>query len=464
MTGVSSDQYQHVLKASTYKSKDDFVIAVLPIIRDLTVERAIEKEIGDRQTTKNVLSASFCTVTSQVRIVERKEKNDTSSWVLQSIGPDGVKKLQGGDEYYIEYLEVLRPSENGNGCVTAVAVVTDLHDGDYRLNFYRSVAIDGCPGSSVDRSADSQNQRLGGQLIVYLEYTCGIGRMHPPSKKEWTGGGSPRARWTHNSTYLIPAPPLVEEFPIPAIMPQKSEIPSDGNATLSTEPIFLDNYDWVVYSGDSILEQMCFAGNRSVIPFPQTLRFHERTYFNDAKYPLNMNTVERIIAEIISALQGQMRTDDNRTHWNITRALVLGSAMWDLLGTNTMVRPDPDYFHTHFEAVHHLITRLRSDLVGKNVDIFWRLPTAIHLHVTPSDSENPMFGERIKYMSTSRNLMLYQQQVQIMTALEVPVLDLYLATHLSENWLVVGDGRHYRNKYMHFVMDWFFRKKTFPQM
>lgn len=48
-----------------------------------------------------------------------------------------------------------------------------------------------------------------------------------------------------------------------------------------------------------------------------------------------------------------------------------------------------------------------------------------------------------------------------MEELEVPVLDFYLATHLSADWLRPHDGRHYEDAFNRKISDYFFEQKSF---
>jgi hypothetical protein len=47
-------------------------------------------------------------------------------------------------------------------------------------------------------------------------------------------------------------------------------------------------------------------------------------------------------------------------------------------------------------------------------------------------------------MSSSNVYHLYVRQKALMNELEIPFIDLYEATYLSGNWMMDGDGRHYR--------------------
>jgi len=205
---------------------------ILPKNPDESVMRRIQEEIGNITTAMDTLSS--CPVTAQVQITMTTDKK----WILHSKGPEGTNKTVGGDEYYIVWQPEL---DHG---IKSVAVVTDLNDGRYELDFYKSfMDMEMNKNPTVpeeDPSGTSYDSDKGGYLIVNLDYTCGIGRMPPPTKDEWEKGGSPRAEWT--SSHLVPAPPNMKEMATPKIQPYGTMLDRD--------------YADVYFFGDSTMGQL----------------------------------------------------------------------------------------------------------------------------------------------------------------------------------------------------------------
>ena len=152
-----------------------------------------------------------------------------------------------------------------------------------------------------------------------------------------------------------------------------------------------------------------------------------------------------------------------------SKALLLGSAIWDVLASPQEQRPVHRHLHQnsssdqgtsmfqdHLNACHYFITTIQKEY--PNLKILWKSPTAMHIHVV--DPENPVnhatksgssnekpttvsLLQRVRYMSSSRMYHLYQLQRNLMQELDVPFLDIYEATYLSASWTLSGDGRHY---------------------
>jgi hypothetical protein len=103
------------------------------------------------------------------------------------------------------------------------------------------------------------------------------------------------------------------------------------------------------------------------------------------------------------------------------------------------------------------------------VTLFWLLPTAVHIHRVHLLSEPllvqkaPQKIRRTKYMSASRTRQLYHHQKALLVALQesedilsVVGLDIYEATHLSADWTLPGDGRHYRPELNQLMLSWLY--------
>ena len=94
--------------------------------------------------------------------------------------------------------------------------------------------------------------------------------------------------------------------------------------------------------------------------------------------PLNTNTVEKKFLKVVKHSLLTYHAFDQGNERKVT--LVTGFATWDLLAD------DGDSEHSvnfvdHLIAVREFITQLKKMLVGTNVDVYWRLPMAVHLHV-----------------------------------------------------------------------------------
>jgi hypothetical protein len=104
-----------------------------------------------------------CSVTSQVRIIQKR-----SQWIIQSIDANGNDKTVGGDEFYVTYRDSKRPQDGED---TAVALIKDLENGSYALDFV-----------TTPMDPDPADLTGMGNLTVHFEYTCSIGRAHQPMK------------------------------------------------------------------------------------------------------------------------------------------------------------------------------------------------------------------------------------------------------------------------------------------
>jgi hypothetical protein len=149
------------------------------------------------------------------------------------------------------------------------------------------------------------------------------------------------------------------------------------------------------------------------------------------------------------------------------RAVMVGSAMWDILDSKDTLQGTQ--YKDHEEACRILINQIR--LRYPDVNILWKSPTAVHIHVVDLDrlvvskiGEAALFGiERIRYMSSSRSKYLYDIQKALVMDEQrrhgtdaIAFLDLYEATFLSADWLFPSDGRHYRPDLNRLILQWFY--------
>jgi hypothetical protein len=333
-------------------------------------------------------------------------------WFLESLDPQGKLKFVGGDEFYIEFrshdkLESKHP--------TAVAVFDDLQDGTYDLEFYRTFM--------KDEPVVVNETMKDGMLGIWLQYTCGIGRMAPPSKDSYTNGGYfTDIHWEKTLKY---APPIKE-------MPTMS---LSNNRSLS-------EYDLVLYVGDSIMRNLNSAPRAT--PF-QSKSFFEKSVSN----PLNSTTIDQFISMMQRTIRkGKRIVQGVPPHSKI--AIILGSALWDVLvdmeqGTS---------YQNHLETIRKFIEQVKIDTKSQNsdhFDFYWKLPTALHVHVVRRKA-----GRIARYMSTSRIQQLYLFQKRLMGELELPMMDYYLASYVSCSWLEPRDGRHYVPEFNKAISNIFF--------
>jgi hypothetical protein len=105
------------------------------------------------------------------------KKDNNADWILRSLDHSGARKSIGGDEMYVVYrhrkLTTISP--------TAVAYSLDQGDVSYRLQFH---------STPFTRQNITQRLEEGGQLAIYMQYTCGLGTLHHPEKLYWRTGGS----------------------------------------------------------------------------------------------------------------------------------------------------------------------------------------------------------------------------------------------------------------------------------
>lgn len=139
---------------------------------------------------------------------------------------------------------------------------------------------------------------------------------------------------------------------------------------------------------------------------------------------------------------------------NRSVALILGSAMWDILVPDNI---QGLYFTDHLNATRGLVETIRELYPG--VTLFWKSPSAAHPHRVSLEEcyQKPDCLSRVRYLSNSRIDYLYRQQIRLMMdELRVPVLDVYEASYLSADRSMYGDGRHYDLPFNLRVLSWFY--------
>jgi hypothetical protein len=312
----------------------------------------------------------------------------------------------------------------------AVALYEDLGTGQYRLDFIVT---------RVWPKPSSSTTSKGGTLRIYLQYTCGMGHMEPPTKNSWKTGGQINRIYTLSD---IPAPPMRPFLP-----------PTTPKLTHFTN---------VLAFGDSLMGQLVgntYQGYTSVQVYHPNLR-----YADNIQQPLNSYTRNQWLLEL-------RRHFGETLTWNATdTALLIGSSTWDLLldtTSSTRSYSMDNYWKDHIRACRQLIQTIQ--LSYPNGTIFWKSPTAMHVHVVPtmvaytSTQEETSMSRSIqerqnktRYMSSSGASRLYELQMQIMNELGIEMLDLYEATYLLADWTLPDDGRHFKSDANRKMLNWFY--------
>jgi len=363
-------------------------------------------------------------------------------WKLYSIDADGKRKHHGGDEFLLRYEEYTPRREDDSFDdkaedieLQAVAIPTDHGDGSYSLGFVSTPMHPKIPAQCSD-----QVERV---LSIHFEYTNGIGFMPPPTKAAWSNGG-----YTHRSYSLRDCPhrPPITPFRRPN----------------STADIDLGIYEKVFAFGDSAMDQFVRQrpNKKDKYYFQPRIRVGEKL-----RLPLNSETVE----EVLSLLEEDFGSDLVQTAESSDPdrkgvALIVGSCLWDVLGSEDTLQGS-DYAD-HAEACRTYLQGIRERY--PHVTVFWKSPSAVHVHVVDLDrviqhdkEAASLFGtNRLRHMSASRSKHLYTLQKEIMKELDVPVLDVYEATYLSSDMLYPSDGRHYRPDLNRIMLSWFYPNRT----
>ena len=345
-----------------------------------------------------------CSLTSQVRI----ERYDTH-WVLQTLDGRGNYKTKGGDEFYVTYTEASNRHKNSNATnptPTAVARVTDQQDGSYRLDFV-TVPMTATTNQNADENVDMKR----GTLHVVLQYSCGIGQIPQPVKDKWPTGGSSAIAFS------------ISNVPRPYCRVFKPPVGVD-----------LSSFDVVISFGDSLMGHL--AGYR---------HYQENIWWTgNIKQEISTSTLPDALQKLESSHGKRLRRKDQSI------ALVLGSAMWDLLASQSHQGAD---FSDHLQACRELIESVRKTY--PSVSIFWKSPSAGHRHRAVC-GDNRECQYRLRYMSTSRVEYLHEHQTKLMRELSVPVLDIYEGTYLSAHWTIENDAMHYEEHFDREVLSWFY--------
>lgn len=357
---------------------------------------------------------------------------NSSTWILYSLDANGNRKSIGGDEMYVVY----HHRNHTRIAPTAVAYSIDRGDGSYLLHFYATPYSK--PIIEQDRNSGGGG---GGQLVINMQYTCGLGTLHHPEKKLWNTGGCLMRTYQH----YLPFPPTnIKEY-----------FPPNQNG----EIIDLEEYQKVVMFGDSNIHGH-FMSSKSTIPNLHFIRKPDS--------PLGWRAMQnKFLPKIAWFLNLTMIEDNNKKKKKNKYALMIGSACWDIVFPE---RSGP-HFRDHLKAVKYMLTELKRTTFQDNVDIFWHSGFAIHVHV--AGEEEWEHRQPLKYMSYSRSVELYQKQKEVLEEVgggggdgktTIRLLDFMHATYLSGDHYMKGDARHAQAGLSRKLLYYYYPKQTEPKL
>ncbi|CAJ1926221.1 unnamed protein product [Cylindrotheca closterium] len=367
-----------------------------------------------------------CPWTAQYRLKLHPGSNETEEyWLLQSLDNHSRPKTMGGDEMYVMY----HHRNKTKAAPTAVAYSLDQGDGTYRLDFHTTpftrrkdinfVNMMGRKGSKLLREGRYQPKGTsetgsrfkidGGIFTLFMSYTCGLGELHHPAKKEWRTGGAIMRRY---HTY-VPYPPQMRVFQSP-------------NAD---RKIDFDKYHKVMIFGDSNLHGLWRDNNQTI----KNLHFIRKP-----DSALQMRSMKRLFLPKIQWFANLTMYEDDNPFEN-RYALMIGSACWDIVFPENS---GPE-FNNHLTALRYMLKQLKYTFgpMG-NVDIYWHSGLALQLYV--AGQEGGWFDRRpLKYMSYHRSFDLYRKQVELLKHVgNITLLDFMHASYLSGHQYIRGDARH----------------------
>jgi hypothetical protein len=400
---------------------------------DATIIESLQDEMPPEEFDR---LEETCNMTCQAEVLlpDCRRNNDKSNgndkdnnnhyWELQAMDVHGNPKAIGGDEFYVTFTDHAvvalyssqQQQQQQQYHPTAVAEITDLQNGRYRLNFTESPLN------------HRQGRRLLGRgvLTVALQYTCGIGNMYPPTKNHWPSGGHMVVReWQTNKTTLLPSPPI-HPFQPPFL-------------SSSLQTLFQKNKHIVPF-GDSVMQQ-----------FVQPLNLR----LKNNGMCLNTSTVPKWTSKLDDRHKIDLQQPDT--------VLLVSSAAWDILEKDNVAG-----LEDHRQAMRIFFRHVRSKY--PKVSIVWKGPTAVHIQVPmllvlAGDVDAirafrrrygpKSFLDRMRYMSASRSWDLHQAQQQVCRDEGLFFLDVYQASYLSADHTYIGDGRHYEENLNTMMVHWF---------
>jgi hypothetical protein len=288
-------------------------------------------------TAQVLILAATRTTADATRTVTTGAADPVLFWTLQTFDQHGRAKKVGGDELYDQ---VDTP--------TAVALVDDNGDGSYRLDFVTTPM-------KPNLATLAGGQLTGvGSLIVYFDYTCGIGIMAPPTKANWKSKGSTSV--VHTKTGVI-QPPNIRIFQHPP-----RPIPNS-----------LSMFPMVYFIGASTMSHLVV--NRST---KNNYRPKYTQMPSHVRYALTTQTADEFI-------QGGIHHPNETLNTGDRNALILGSDIWDILSnkannpdaadhdnTNRSIISSHNHhgFDDHLKACAYVVERAR--MLYPNTTVMWK--------------------------------------------------------------------------------------------
>jgi hypothetical protein len=410
----------------------------------------------------NPLQDHQCSVTESVDLVmtmsqisDRISLNTSPHWTIRTLDNNGNYKTMGGDEFYVTYTDGYNDNATPQAGPTAVAIVKDLENGSYRLEFVTVPPLSFSNTShSIPEYLDGSVGDTGlGRLEIFLQYTCYMGTVYQPLKDGWKTGGASNIRVVMENIIRPRMQTWQDRLKARGGVIRNPKTLPDPKAT-NPSIVSLSQFDTSIFFGDSLMAQMVMTYSRPIFLFHSS----KVVTRGNADITLSMGSLDSIYAKL----------DDwwGETLLQPNTALVLGSASWDMSLPSEWQGPT---FEKHLLGCRELIRYIRANF--PQITIIWRLPTAIHVHHAketcftltreyqggqdPTRTGNSgrktprnKCADILRYASTSRIEYLYEQQLQIMLhELHVPVIDLYELSYLSAHHLRDGDA-------LHFSIDW----------
>jgi len=343
-----------------------------------------------------------------------KLKLNLKDWSFTTWSLSGTQKFVGGDDFFVYYVD---PVVNMS---TFIARTTDHENGTYSLSFTAS--------PFVNSSTPSFSEK--GTLVVWLEYTCGAGRILRPFKDTWRTIGAVNVNWNVDN---VKRPPFREFVP-----PNQ-----DGTSDFG-------NIRTLLGLGDSVMQQFFSY---------QYNRFYKKNlgFGRNVGDPL----LGRNWAQHFRLLSNRLRSIFQVHNYT---GVILGMAAWELqkpFGNGDAPIPgqpyaDNDLFQDHLTALRSLITRLRSQF--PLLKIFWKSGLYMHLHVVARDKGMRWLSvRRIEYECQYRTELLHKKQNELMENLGIPIMHLMDATYLMpDHHRNPGDSMHYDVEANALMLDWFY--------
>jgi hypothetical protein len=417
----------------------------------------------DSDVTTTWILQSMMMNLPQHHLSQQPRNQDNSASLATNL--ELIPKLYGGDEIYVQW-ETDHTDDNRNDYM-GVAQVTDNNDGTYLLKFIRPPMLQ-FNYTNQRKSHQQERQQMSGninsteqrtlndnkilkvplpqqygQLTIYYEYTCGIGRLFAPDKDQYTRGGevfqtltSTIKSNTSNSsmaTQLVPRP-YIHDF----IPPNRKD---DSTATSTNNVIDLSKYDKILAFGDSLIAQLVrrFSGEGS---WSDNILWYQ----NVCQCLSSDSDANSMIYKLHSRHGHQILRNFRRSK---RIAIITGSSSWDAM--RGCVHED---MIDHVNAIRTFINNITVSYPG--MDIYWKAPSAFFLHryTTYIDAFNETYFQTLRpkygivplkprYINYHVPQQLYHVQKELMKELGIPFLDLYDSYYLSAPWTVPGDSRHF---------------------